>query len=90
MNYPQISVLTPTFNRRKFLPLFIHNLKQQTYPHNKIEVIIDDDGTEPFTDNIQGLQLDLYPMKLIYHRTKKRELLEKKEIILLKYQQVNS
>ena len=47
MNYPQISVLTPTFNRSKFLPLFIHNLKQQTYPHNKIEVIIDDDIYNP-------------------------------------------
>ena len=84
MNYPQISVLTPTFNRSKFLPLFIHNLKQQTYPHNKIEVIIDDDGTEPFTDNIQGLQLDLYPMKLIYHRTKKKRTIGEKRNNLVK------
>mgnify|MGYP003630841811 FL=1 len=68
----KISILTPTYNRSKFLPLFIHNLKKQTYPHNLLEVVIDDDGTEPFTNNIQGLQLDIYPIKLIYHRNKNK------------------
>ncbi len=84
MDYPKISVLTPTYNRNKFLPLFIHNLKKQTYPHNKIEVVIDDDGTEPFTDNIQGLQLDIHPMKLIYHRSKKKRTIGEKRNNLVK------
>ena len=47
-NLPNISILTPTFNRRKFLPLYLHNLTSQLYPHDKLEVCIDDDGTEPF------------------------------------------
>lgn len=75
---PNISILVPTYNRSKFLPLFIHNLKIQTYPHKKLEVCIDDDGTEPFTDNIQGLQIDLYPIKLVYHREKRRRTIGEK------------
>ena len=84
MEKPQISVLVPTYNRSKFLPLFIFNLKKQTYPHKKIEVVIDDDGTEPFTDNIQGLQIDIYPMKLIYHRNKKKRTIGEKRNNLVK------
>ncbi len=68
MSLPNISILVPTYNRSKFLPLLINNLKSQTYPHNKLEVCIDDDGIEPITDNIAGLQLDIYPIKLVYHR----------------------
>ena len=34
---PNISILTPTFNRKKFLPLMIYNIKYFTYPKEKIE-----------------------------------------------------
>lgn len=34
---PYISLLTPTFNRKKFLELMIHNIKHFTYPKEKIE-----------------------------------------------------
>lgn len=34
---PCISILTPTFNRKKFLPLMLNNLKYFTYPKEKIE-----------------------------------------------------
>ena len=47
-DYPMISVLTPTYNRSKFLPLYLYNLVSQSYPHNKIEVCIYDDGQDPF------------------------------------------
>tara|TARA_R110001592_G_scaffold76428_2_gene230658 strand:+ start:16473 stop:17171 length:699 start_codon:yes stop_codon:yes gene_type:complete len=80
----KISILTPTYNRSKFLPLFIDNLKKQTYPHNLLEVVIDDDGTEPFTNNIQGLQLDIYPIKLIYHRNKNKRSIGEKRNNLVK------
>jgi len=84
MSLPNISILTPTYNRSKFLPLFIDNLKKQTYPHNKLEVCIYDDGTEPFTDNIAGLQLDIYPIKLVYHRDKVRKTIGEKRNYLVK------
>jgi GT2 family glycosyltransferase len=44
----EISILLPTYNRAKFLPLFLMNLKSQTYPHNLLTVIIYDDGSERF------------------------------------------
>ena len=84
MDYPNISILTPTYNRSKFLPLFISNLKSQTYPHNKLELVIHDDGTEPFTNNIQGLQLDISPIKLVYHRTKVKKTIGEKRNELVK------
>jgi len=34
---PYISILTPTFNRKKFLEMMIHNLKNFNYPKEKIE-----------------------------------------------------
>tara|TARA_R100001480_G_scaffold111249_1_gene112402 strand:- start:299 stop:1078 length:780 start_codon:yes stop_codon:yes gene_type:complete len=41
-DYPYISILTPTFNRRKFLPLMITNIIKQNYPKDKIEWVICD------------------------------------------------
>lgn len=35
--YPNISILTPTFNRKRFLPLMIYNIYHFTYPKEKIE-----------------------------------------------------
>tara|TARA_R110000772_G_scaffold11572_4_gene36097 strand:- start:3484 stop:4188 length:705 start_codon:yes stop_codon:yes gene_type:complete len=84
MELPNISILTPTYNRSKFLPLFIHNLKKQTYPHKKLEVVIDDDGTEPFTDNIAGLQSEIHPIKLVYHTEKKKRSIGEKRNNLVK------
>ena len=34
---PNISILTPTFNRKKFLTLMINNIQHFTYPKEKIE-----------------------------------------------------
>jgi len=84
MSLPNISILVPTYNRSKFLPLLIHNIKSQTYPHNKLEVCIYDDGTEPFTDNVAGLQLDIYPIKLVYHRDKVKKTIGEKRNYLVK------
>lgn len=84
METPQISVLVPTYNRSKFLPLFLFNLKKQTYPHKKIEVVIDDDGTEPFCDSVEELKKTLSPMKLIYHRNKKKRTIGEKRNNLVK------
>ena len=47
-NLEDITILVPTWNRSKFLPLFLMNLKSQTYPQQKLKLIIDDDGTDKF------------------------------------------
>ena len=41
---PFVSVITPTYNRRKFLPILIHLYQQQTYPRDRMELVILDDS----------------------------------------------
>ena len=48
--YPRVSVCTPTFNRRPFIPYLIKCFEHQTYPKDKIEWIIIDDGTDKVED----------------------------------------
>jgi glycosyltransferase involved in cell wall biosynthesis len=53
--FPRVSICTPTFNRRPFIPYLIHCVKHQTYPHNKIEWVIVDDGTDPVGDLLENI-----------------------------------
>ena len=48
--FPLVSICTPTFNRRPFIPFMIKCFEHQTYPKNRIEWIIVDDGTDPIGD----------------------------------------
>jgi glycosyltransferase involved in cell wall biosynthesis len=47
---PTVSILTPTADRRKFIPLAIKMFKAQTYPQDRMEWIILDDGTDKVGD----------------------------------------
>jgi glycosyltransferase involved in cell wall biosynthesis len=47
---PLVSVVTPTYNRRKFIPALIEIYKSQTFPHQKMEWIILDDGKDSVED----------------------------------------
>jgi len=44
-----VSVLTPTYNRRKFIPQYLRNIKNQDY-NGPIEILIADDGTDSIED----------------------------------------
>jgi len=46
-----VSILTPTYNRRRFIPQYLHNIKHQDYKGN-IEIIILDDGIDNISDLI--------------------------------------
>tara|TARA_A100001015_G_scaffold202788_1_gene226554 strand:+ start:1444 stop:2619 length:1176 start_codon:yes stop_codon:yes gene_type:complete len=50
---PLVSVCTPTFNRRPFIETMFQCFKNQTYPKNRIEWIIVDDGTDKIQDLIE-------------------------------------
>ncbi len=63
---PTVSVCTPTFNRRPFIPMAIHCFEHQTYPADKIEWIIIDDGT----DSIEDLVAHLPRVKYYRYETK--------------------
>ena len=47
---PFVSVCTPTFNRRPFIAAMLQCFAHQTYPRDRMEWIIIDDGTDPIED----------------------------------------
>ena len=47
---PPVTILTPTYNRRKFLPMLIKCIEGQTYPLERVEWLVYDDGTDPVWD----------------------------------------
>ncbi len=46
----EVSVVTPTYNRRLFIPTLIEIYRNQTYPKEKMEWIIIDDGRDKVED----------------------------------------
>ena len=80
----EISILVPTWNRSKFLPLFLMNLKSQSYPHNLLTIIIDDDGDDKFIKDIDEFKSLIHPMKLNYVTNKPKRTIGKKRNDLVK------
>lgn len=88
MNLPFVSICTPTFNRRPFIPYLIKCFQHQTYPLHLMEWIIIDDGT----DSIADLVTPIPQVKYFYYKStepmnlgKKRNLMHEKcsgEIII--------
>ena len=64
--FPFVSLCTPTFNRRPFIPFLIKCFEHQTYPKDRIEWIIIDDGTDPIEDLIK----DIPQIKYFYYDEK--------------------
>jgi glycosyltransferase involved in cell wall biosynthesis len=52
---PFVSICTPTFNRRPFFPFIIKCFENQTYPKDKMEWIIIDDGTDKIEDLVKHI-----------------------------------
>ena len=52
---PFVSICTPTFNRRPFFPFIIKCFENQTYPKNRLEWIIIDDGTDKIEDIVRNV-----------------------------------
>lgn len=50
---PFVSVCTPTYNRRPFIEVMFQMFRNQTYPKNRIEWIIVDDGTDKIRDLVE-------------------------------------
>ncbi|NBQ43862.1 MAG: glycosyltransferase family 2 protein, partial [Mycobacteriaceae bacterium] len=49
-NLPFVSVVTPTYNRRRFLPLAVACYRRQTYPKARMEWVVIDDGEDDVSD----------------------------------------
>ena len=63
---PFVSICTPTFNRRPFIPYMIKCFQSQDYPKDRMEWIIIDDGT----DKIGELVKDIPQVKYFSYDTK--------------------
>ena len=75
---PFVSVCTPTLNRRPFFKYLIKCFENQTYPKDKMEWIIIDDGTDKIEDlvmNIPNVKYFKYDKKLTLG--KKRNIMHK-------------
>ena len=57
---PFVSICTPTFNRRPFIPYTIKCIEKQDYPKDKIEWIIIDDGSDKIEDLVKDLSYVKY------------------------------
>jgi glycosyltransferase involved in cell wall biosynthesis len=62
---PFVSILTPTFNRRPFFRTIIECIRNQTYPKNRMEWVVVDDGTDKIEDLIREARLDPIQIKYI-------------------------
>jgi glycosyltransferase involved in cell wall biosynthesis len=76
---PFVSVCTPTFNRRPFIPYIKKCFEHQTYPKEKMEWIVIDDGFDPVGELFE----DIPQVKYFYfpeHMSlgKKRNLMHSK------------
>ena len=80
---PFVSVCTPTYNRRKFIPLLIKCFESQTYPKELMEWIVVDDGEDKVEDLFEGVErvkYFYYPEKL--KLGKKRNLTHERDKLL--------
>jgi len=51
---PFVSILTPTANRRLFIPQLLRCFRRQDYPLNRMELLVLDDGEDRVEDLLHG------------------------------------
>lgn len=73
---PFVSICTPTFNRRPFIPFLKKCFLHQTYPLEQMEWIIIDDGTDCIADLMQDIP------QIKYHFFKEKMTLGKKRNLM--------
>lgn len=54
---PFVSILTPTYNRRQFIPKVMECIRNQDYPKEKMEWIVVDNGEDKVKDLIEDTEL---------------------------------
>jgi len=76
LKLPFVSICTPTFNRRPFITTLIKCIDNQTYPKDKMEWIIIDDGTDKIEDIVST-----HPLVHYFKYDKKMSLGKKRNLM---------
>lgn len=79
---PFVSICTPTFNRRPFIPYLIKCIELQTYPMELMEWIIIDDGSDKVEDIIDEFKLRSNGLQVKYFACAKQLTLGNKRNIM--------
>jgi glycosyltransferase involved in cell wall biosynthesis len=66
MDLPSVSIVCTNFNQGRFAGNCFSSIQQQTYPHDKLEVIIVDDGSED--DSLEIIKHAVYDNLTIPHK----------------------
>ena len=69
-NLPLVSIVTPTYNRRRFIPSLIKMVETQTYPRDRMEWVVFDDGQEEVRDLFEQAISQLPTLKFIWSEDK--------------------
>ena len=77
---PFVSILTPTYNRRRFIPTLAKCIAAQTYPKDRMEWVILDDGTDSIEDLIKPMVEK--NKNIVYIRHEEKLLIGKKRNML--------
>lgn len=67
-----VSVITPTYNRRTFIPTLIQIYRNQNYPKDKMEWIILDDGRDKVEDLFEEASKTIPNIRYYYREEKMR------------------
>ena len=88
---PKISILTPLYNRNKFLPLMLANIRTFDYPKEKLEWFILDskDGDSdvkfiPDQETYETIRRQIHPIKLKYEYIDRKMTIAEKRTYLTK------
>jgi hypothetical protein len=81
VSLPFVTLCTPTFNRRPFIPIMLRCFHHQTYPKDRIEWLIIDDGTDKIEDLIKDVpQIKYFKFDEKMTLGKKRNFLNDKAV----------
>jgi glycosyltransferase involved in cell wall biosynthesis len=67
---PLVSIVTPTYNRRRFIPSLIKIVQSQTYPRDRMEWVVFDDGQEEVRDLFESNKDNLPTLNFIWSEDK--------------------
>lgn len=77
----KVIIITPTYNRRKFLPILIYQFLKQTYPKHLLSIIILDDSDVSNQDIIDNLENDVKSRILYIYNSEKKTIGHKRNIL---------